>query len=66
MTAAALPELLTMREAADTLRVSVATVRRMIGRGDLHAVRLGDFPGASVRIRVAELDRLLVPEDETT
>lgn len=54
-----LPELLTPREAADALRVSVPTLRRIIARGDLHAVRLGGQPGVSLRIRADELERFV-------
>jgi excisionase family DNA binding protein len=35
------PELLTVAEVADHLRVDAVTVRRMIGRGDFRAVRVG-------------------------
>jgi excisionase family DNA binding protein len=55
----ALPELLTPREAADALRVSLPTLRRLIARGDLQAIRLGELPGASLRVRADELERFL-------
>jgi excisionase family DNA binding protein len=55
----ALPELLTPREAAAALRVSVPTLRRLIARGELQAIRLGGLPGASLRIRADELERFL-------
>lgn len=35
------PELLTVAEVADHLRVDAVTVRRMIARGDFRAVRVG-------------------------
>lgn len=35
------PDLMTMNEAAETLRVSVETVRRLLDRGDLTRVRIG-------------------------
>lgn len=60
-----LPALLTLDETATALRVSRATVRRMIARGDLEAVRFGPpRRGATVRVRVDELARLL--ENERT
>lgn len=49
------PELLTLRETADILRVSVMTVRRMINRGELNAVRIG----SSLRIRRDVVDTLI-------
>jgi excisionase family DNA binding protein len=55
----ALPELLTPREAADALRVSVPTLRRLIARGDLSAIRLGGRPGVALRIRADDLERLI-------
>ncbi len=48
---------LTIQEAADRLRVHGATVRRLIKRGAIKAVRLGG--GKSVRILETEVDRLL-------
>lgn len=44
--------LLTLSEVADRLNVSVATVRRLVARGDLAAVRVGFV------IRVPEADLL--------
>lgn len=52
------PELLTLRETADVLRLSERQVRRLIALGKLPAVRLGD-PGASIRVDLAELERWL-------
>jgi excisionase family DNA binding protein len=49
------PALLTVNEVARALRVHTVTVRRMIDRGDLRAVRAC----SAVRIPRAELDRLL-------
>ena len=46
---------LTMREVADVLRVSSRTVRRMIDRGELQAVRIG----RSVRVQRAAVEALL-------
>lgn len=62
----ALPELLTPPEAAAALRVSVPTLRRLIVRGDLSAVKLGATAGASVRIRADELERFLTITRTTT
>jgi excisionase family DNA binding protein len=52
------PMLLKVDEAAELLRVSPATVRRMIVDGRVRAVSLGE-PGSSVRIPRAELVRPL-------
>ena len=51
----ATPALLRMIEAAAILQVSSKTVRRLLARGDLRAVRIG----RSVRIHSAELDNLI-------
>jgi excisionase family DNA binding protein len=56
-------ELLTIREAAERLRVSEKTVRRLIRRGELPAVQLGS-KGASVRVDEAELERWLYGDPE--
>lgn len=52
--------LLTIAECADQLGCAPLTVRRMISRGSLRAFKIG---GGSrmVRVRQADLDRLLVP-----
>lgn len=36
-------DLLTVKETADRLRVSTSTIRRLIGSGDLEAVRIGSL-----------------------
>ena len=48
-------ELLTVAEAASRLRVSTKTIRRVIARGGLHAVRIG----RAVRIDPQEIERLI-------
>ena len=48
-------KLYTPDEVAELLRVHPATVRRWIGSGQVHAIRL---PGGNYRITEAELDRL--------
>lgn len=48
-------QLLTVQEVADELRVSDMTVYRIIKRGELTAVRVGN----SYRIRRADLDEYL-------
>lgn len=53
-----LPALLTVPEAADYLRVSTRTVRRMIAVGTLPATWIG----RSVRVRSDRLTHLLVDE----
>jgi len=52
-------QLLTVEEAASALRVVPVTVRRMIARGQLPAVRLGGRAGGLMRVRVSDLDDLL-------
>jgi excisionase family DNA binding protein len=47
--------LLTLKEAADQLALSTRTVRRLVARGDLDAVRLG----RSVRIAPSSLEKIL-------
>lgn len=47
----------TIAEAAESLRCSPATVRRLIDRGELRAVTLGDT--TSVRVPLIEIERLL-------
>lgn len=49
------PPLLTYREVADALRVSQMTVRRMVDRGELAAIKVG----GSVRFDADEV-RLLI------
>jgi excisionase family DNA binding protein len=46
---------LTVREVADTMRVSTMTVYRLIQAGELHATRVG----RSYRLREAEVDTYL-------
>jgi excisionase family DNA binding protein len=48
--------LLTAREVAARLGVSLPTVRRRIRSGELPAVRLGNQPGTAVRVDERELD----------
>jgi len=49
------PELLTVREVADSMRVSTMTVYRLIRSGALPAIRVGTH----FRIRTGDLDRYL-------
>jgi excisionase family DNA binding protein len=51
--------LLTTREAAEVLNVSPLTIRRMVARGDLPALRIGFGPKAQLRIDADELGRTL-------
>jgi excisionase family DNA binding protein len=53
--------LLTVREAADRLRCSEKTVRRLIRRGELPALRVGR---TSLRIDEAELKRYLYSDGD--
>ena len=50
-------ECLTLADAADRLGVSTATVRRRITDGQFRAFRMGS---RLIRIRVADLDRMLM------
>lgn len=50
--------LLTVHEAAETLRVSEQTIWRRVRAGELRAVRLGG-PGSAVRIPCAAIRELL-------
>jgi excisionase family DNA binding protein len=56
--------LLTPREAADRLNVSIWTVRAMTRDGRLAAVRLGDGPLARIRVTPAAVDQLLANAKE--
>lgn len=49
------PVLYTMSEVAEILKVSVRTVKRMIKRGDIKAIKIG----GTVRIRKEALDEAL-------
>jgi len=55
-------DLLTIRETADRLRVSIATVRRLIRSKSLPAYRVGH--SGPYRIRNSDIDELLVPVDD--
>jgi len=57
---APLPELLTVTEVAEVLRVHPATVRRWAREGVLTAT---DTPGRSLRFRREDIERLLVAGD---
>lgn len=59
MTTSALPTLLTASETCDALRISRSTLGRLVARGDLRAVKLGNAPGAPLRFPVSELERIL-------
>lgn len=57
-----IPAQLTPREAMEALRISYPTLRRMIDRGDLAAVKLGGGPDASLRIAADDLARFARPK----
>lgn len=48
----------TVAEVAALFRVTTTTIHRMIGRGELRVVRMGERKGAAVRIPRAEVLRL--------
>ncbi|MFL5943680.1 MAG: helix-turn-helix transcriptional regulator [Gaiellaceae bacterium] len=56
-TDASICSLLTRRELADTLRVSLSTIDRLRRRGVLRPVRL--VPNGAVRFRAADVEALL-------
>lgn len=51
-------ELLVIKEVADILRMTPRTVRHLVDSGQIPAVRVG----RSVRIRRADLEKILVPQ----
>jgi excisionase family DNA binding protein len=54
-------EYVTPAEAADLLRLSRETVYRLVRRGDLRAIRVGNGPNASLRIHPDDLVALIRP-----
>jgi excisionase family DNA binding protein len=54
-----LPALLTPAEVCAALRISRATLYRMVARGDIEVVRLGRGSGATLRVPARELERLV-------
>ena len=56
--------LLTIPEVATRLNVSTSTVRRLVSKGEIPAVRLGSSPASSVRIDPAELDDWLYQQEK--
>jgi excisionase family DNA binding protein len=61
VTVAAEPEFYTVQEVADRLRVSRKTIYRMVERGEIRAVRLGDV----YRIPREGLDAFIRGEQKT-
>jgi hypothetical protein len=57
--------LLTLREAAAVLRVSVASVRRYAARGDLATVRLGAGSRAPIRVTGIALASFVRADDQS-
>jgi excisionase family DNA binding protein len=62
MSTAATPDLLTLTEAAELLRVSRATAYRLVSAGELPALRVGH----GLRVDRAELHQYLYGPDERT
>lgn len=52
-------ELLTANEVAHRLKVHPETVRQWVRDGRLRAIRFGNGPRASLRIRTSEVERFL-------
>lgn len=50
-----------INEAAHRWGVGADLVRERIAAGELRAYRLGKGPGRAIRIKVSDLDKLLVP-----
>jgi excisionase family DNA binding protein len=61
---AAEPELLTVREAAELLKVSPDTIRRRVAAAELPAYRTGSGPRCPLRIKAGDLDSYIFGEDE--
>jgi excisionase family DNA binding protein len=57
------PKLVTVSQAAKQLSCSRATIYRMFG-SELQPVRLRSVPGAALRIKTSDLDRLLGEPNE--
>jgi excisionase family DNA binding protein len=55
--------LLTIPEVASRLSVSTSTVRRLVSKGEIPAVRLGSSPASSIRIDPAELNNWLYQQE---
>ena len=53
------PELLTVREAADALKVHRSTIYELLERKAIRGIRLGSYPGAAIRIRAADISKIL-------
>ena len=56
-----IPQLLTVAELAQRLRISRPTAYRLIGSGRLRAYRVGPSNAGALRIDVRELERLISP-----
>src|SRR5262249_22759516 len=60
-----LPNLLTVEEVAERLRVSIWSVYRRIESGEIPAVRLGSGPRSPIRVDESELEQWLYGEGES-
>lgn len=59
-----LPKYLTTRQAAEYLGISTYVVRKYITKGILKAERLGTSKRGQLRIKTADVKKLLVPATE--
>jgi excisionase family DNA binding protein len=59
-------ELLTAAESAERLKLKPETVRGLVRRGELRAIRLGSGPKPPLRIRSEELERFLTAGETHT
>lgn len=55
------PEFESLKTAAARTEISVWTLRDKIARGELRAYRFSDKPGASIRLKRADVDALFKP-----
>jgi hypothetical protein len=53
-----------LRTASERTEISIYTLREKIDAGELPAFRFTDKPGASIRVRVRDIDALMRPFPE--
>ena len=53
-------EYFTVREVAQTLKVTPKTIRMMVDRGQIRVLRIGLGKSARIRVPASELQRLLI------
>lgn len=50
-----------LQDAAEHLSISTKTLRRMIAAQEIPAYRVGNRPGASIRLKISEIEAVLYP-----